>query len=467
MALVTEREKGAHLLRRFGLGASEAELNFYLQGGLKGAINKLVDYESIDEGFNLDITSLTNAKNKVQMPGVVGWWILRILQTQHPLQEKMTLFWHDHFATSADKVKAPMSMYLQNEILRRNAVGNFGTMLSEVSKDPAMIVWLDNEYNVKGKANENFAREVMELFTLGIGHYTEKDIQESARAYTGWSLQRPRGVTKDETDQRKLAPEFVFRPRFHDDGDKVFFGQRGNFSGDDILAMLCKMPRTAEYISHKMWEFFAYRDPEPDVIRRISSEFHQSNLDIKTLLRSIMNSPEFYSAKAERAIYKNPVDFTITTARQLGLGSLMNQTLGQGDVRKLGPVSQINTSMKGMGMQLLYPPDVAGWDQGASWITTATMVERISWAERLFPSANERGLMRFLAYPLFSQNPTPSGVANKLVSLFDAPLPPSKLENLAAAAERVSKGTINESNANLVAQTVTKLIFASPEFQFC
>ncbi len=467
MALETDRDKGAHLLRRFGLGASESELNFYMKDGLKGAINKLVDYESIDEGFNLDIASLENGKNKVQMPGVVGWWIMRILQTQHPLQEKMTLFWHDHFATSADKVKAPMSMYLQNEIMRRNAVGNFGTMLHEVSKDPAMIVWLDNEYNVKGKANENFAREVMELFTLGIGHYTEKDIQESARAYTGWGLQRPRGVSKDETDPRKTAPEFVFRERLHDDGDKTFFGKRGEFTGDDILNMLCQMPRTAEYIAHKMWEFFAYRDPEPEIIARVSQDFHQSNLDIKTLLRSIMTAPEFYSDKARRAVYKTPVDFTITTARQLGLGSLMNQIPNQAGVRKLGPVAQINTSMKGMGMQLLYPPDVAGWDQGPAWITTATMVERISWAERLFPAPGQRGLMQFQAYPLFAQDPTSTGAANKLVSLFDAPLPPSKVAKLVEAANKVCGGRIDESNANATAQHVTKLIFASPEFQFC
>jgi len=467
MALETEREKGAHLLRRFGLGASEAELNFYLQGGLKGAIDKLVNYESIDEGFNLDIASLENGKNKVQMPLVVGWWISRILQTQHPLQEKMTLFWHDHFATSADKVKAPMSMYLQNEILRRNAVGNFGTMLTEVSKDPAMIVWLDNEYNVKGKANENFAREVMELFTLGIGHYSEKDIQESARAYTGWSLQRPRGVTKDEADPRKLAPEFVFRERLHDDGEKVFFGKKGEFTGDDILGMLCKMPRTAEYITQKMWEYFAYTDPEPTLIARISQEFHQSNLDIKTLLRAIMTSPEFYSDKAYRSIYKSPVDFAITTARQLGLGGLMKQTPDQVGPRKLGPVALINTSLKGMGMQLLYPPDVAGWDQGPAWITTATMVERISWAERLFPEPNERGLMRFQAYPLFASDPTANGAAKKLVSLFDAPLPAYKVAKLADAAQKVCRGRIDDSNANATAQAVTKLIFACPEFQFC
>lgn len=464
MGYLTDREKCAHLLRRFGLGASEAELDYYLQGGLRGAADRLVNYDATNEGFDLPIEALAGPKNRVAIPAVIGWWILRLIQTRRPLQEKMTLFWHNHFATSAEKVKVPLNMHQQNEIFRRNAVGNFRTLLSEVSKDPAMIVWLDNEYNVAGKPNENFAREVMELFTLGIGHYTEKDIQESARAYTGWTLKRSAAA---QPGQQKA--EFVFRPRLHDSGQKVFFGRQGQFDGDDILNMLCDNPRTAEYIAHKMWEFFVYRDPEPEVIARVAGDFRKSGLDIKTLIFSIIDSPEFYSDKAFRAIYKNPVEFSVATARELGLGAFFAPTGNdpQAIRGKLGPMNAINRSLKGMGMQLMYPPDVAGWDQGQAWITSATMVERIGWAERLFGGGKTAPISRYSAYGLFAQDPSPEGVARKLVSIFDAPLSEAKVAQLADAARRISGGTIDESNANRTAATVSKLIFASPEFQFC
>src|SRR5579862_1345225 len=191
MALQTERQKGAHLLRRFGLGASEAELDYYLKdGGLNGAIEKLLNYENTDEGFKLDVDSFRNGKNNnINPQSVAVWWTARMLITQRPLQEKMTLFWHNHFATSGEKVTPGSMMYVQNDLLRQYATGNFREMLMAVSKDPAMLFWLDNQYNVKGKPNENFAREVMELFTLGIGNYTEQDIREGARAFTGWSIQ--------------------------------------------------------------------------------------------------------------------------------------------------------------------------------------------------------------------------------------------------------------------------------------
>ena len=240
-----------------------------------------------------------------------------------------------------------------------------------------------------------------------------------------------------------------------------------NFSGDDILDMLCKMPRTAEFITHKMWSFFAYRNPEPELIQRLAGEFHRSSLDIKTLLRAMMTAPEFYSDKAHRSIYKNPVDFALTTARQLGLGALVAESTPQSGagVRRLGPVVQINQAMKGMGMQLMYPPDVAGWDQGQAWITTATMVERIGWADRLFGS--QRVLIPFDTYSLFAGDPTPIGVARTLVSIFDAPLPESKVEALIAAAEKACEGRLTSANARETARAVCRLIFAAPEFQFC
>jgi len=283
MKFKSEREKVAHLLRRFGLGASEAEVDFYSRGGLKSAIDLLLNYGEIDEGFDLPITKFQQGpQNRVNMIGVQAWWVARLMSTRRPLQEKMTLFWHNHFATSGAKVVRPLLMYQQNEVLRQNATGRFQNLLLQVSQDPAMLLWLDNEYNVKGKPNENFAREVMELFTLGIGHYTEKDIQESARAFTGWGYRPLRPV--DKTAPQVSAAEFVFRAKDHDDGIKSFLDNKGNFNGDEIIGILCGNPRTSRFLTRKIWEWFVYPKPEDATIEHFASDFYQHGLDIKRLL---------------------------------------------------------------------------------------------------------------------------------------------------------------------------------------
>lgn len=470
MALSTEREKGAHLLRRFALGASEAELDYYMKDGLSGAIDKLLDYEKYDEGFDFDVEKLQGKNGQLRPQQVGVWWTLRMVATQRPLQEKMTLFWHDHFATSGEKVQGGPLMYAQNEILRRNATGNFRTMLMEVSQDPAMLFWLDNQYNVKGHPNENFAREVMELFTLGIGNYTEKDIQESARAFTGWSIGRRNGADlKNPNGLKNANAIYTFRPNLHDNGDKSFLGVNGNLTGEDVLNHLCDLPRTAEYLTAKIWSWFAYPDPEPALVSRIAGKFRSSNLDIKALLRAIMTSPEFYSPKADRTVYKCPVDFSVVTLRQLGVAQAMAEVLRDPDAAVgrggFAPIQSTYTSMKSMGMQLLYPPDVSGWDGGPSWITSATMMERIMWGNRLFGQAKSGIQLRYPAYGLFTADPTPAGVAKKLVSIFDAPIPSYKMPKLTEAAQLACNGRLTAQNANVTAAAVTRLIFAAPEFQ--
>jgi len=470
MALTTEREKAAHLLRRFALGASEAELDYYVKDGLSGAIDKLLNYENVDEGFNVDVEKFANNKNGQLRPQAVGaWWTLRMIATQRPLQEKMTLFWHDHFATSGEKVQGGPLMYTQNEILRKNATGSFRDLLMETSKDPAMLFWLDNQYNVKGHPNENFAREVMELFTLGIGNYTEHDIQEGARAFTGWSIARRNGRDVDPNKGVKNGnASFIERPALHDSGDKTYLGINGNLTGEDVLNHLCDMPRTAEYITWKIWNWFVYPDPEPEVISRVAAKFRADNLSIKTLLRTIMTSPEFYSNKAERGIYKCPVDFTVVSLRQLGVAQAMAEALNDAPdnlLRGIAPIQSAYLSMKNMGMQLLFPPDVSGWDGGQSWITSATMMERITWGSRLFGQAKTGPQLRYPSYGLFQADASPQGIAKKLVSIFDAPIPSFKMPMLVEAAQKASGGRLTPQNANATAAAVTKLIFAAPEFQ--
>jgi uncharacterized protein (DUF1800 family) len=466
----TEREKGAHLLRRFGLGASEAELDYYLQGGLNGAVEKLLGYEKTPEVLELDLRRFAQRdNNRVNMVGVQSWWTLKLITTRRPLLEKMTLFWHDHFATSASKVNQPPFMYQQNELLRRGATGSFRDLLLSVSQDPAMLFWLDNQYNVKGKPNENFAREIMELFTLGIGNYTEKDVQEAARAFTGWTYRRTGGA--NALMEGKPSAEFLFRRNLHDADPKTVLGTTKSLSGEDVIDMLCDHPQTAKYITTKLWEWFAYPKPEKPVIDRLAGRFRTSELNIGALLRDIMTAPEFYSDKAYRAVVKNPVDFVVPTLRQAGLGESLAAVLATGeDIPPLarGAIGAVQQTTRAMGMMLLFPPDVDGWPGGDSWISSATMVERIAWGERLFgQSAGGRRLqVRAQAFPLFSQDPSPEGAVRRLLAIFDAPLPESKIPPLVAAAKSAAGGAITQRNANAVAGKVCRLIFGSPEFQF-
>jgi len=313
-----------------------------------------------------------------------------------------------------------------------------------VSKDPAMLLWLDNQFNVKGHPNENFAREVMELFTLGIGHYTEQDIRESARAFTGWGY-GGKGKKQPKNLKNVKNAVFVEHEAEHDDGTKEFLGKSGNFDGDDIIGILCGNPQTAKFLTAKLWRWFVYPDPEPALVDRFADAFFRTGLDTKALLRAVMESPEFYSDKAERAIFKNPVDFAVVTARQLGYGAqALTDDNYQGSV-KLATALRISSA----------------------WISTATLMERIRWAQVLFDRAQVAVKKRQFtlgvdASPLFAHDSTPEGAAKRLASIFDADLPKDRLGRLAEAAKSASSG-----DANDVASAVARLIFASPEFQFC
>jgi len=459
MGFADDRSRCAHLLRRFGLGASEAEVNFYGDNGVEAAVDKLLAYESEDEGLSVDVNLLRNEKGNLSPASVGIWWTARLLTTRRPLQERMTLFWHDHFATSGSKVGAGQLLAQQNETFRKNAVAPFHTILEEASKDPAMILWLDNQQNVRGHANENFAREVMELFTLGIGNYTEKDVQEGARAFTGWSLVRDGGA--------QGPAEFVFRRARHDPAGKTYLGQSGNFDGDDILAILCSQPRIATYLTAKIWDWFVWPKPKPETIAPFVARFRASNLDVKSLLRDIMISKEFYSEKAQRAIVKSPVDVCIATSRQLGIGQQLRTNLATAtDATTLkpaiAPAAVTYQAMKSMGMWLLYPPDVHGWDNGKAWITSQTMVTRMGWADKLF--GNRPG-GQYPAMFLFQTDSTPDGVVHAILSLFDARVTAEHRSILLSAATKSMGGELTSENANEVAKQVSTLLFASPEFQ--
>lgn len=489
--VLTEQEKIAHLLRRFGFGASEAEMTYYGKNGLAGAINALLDYEKIEDVCQVDPLAFSNGKNVVNLRVIQNLFAMRLIGTMRPLEEKMTLFWHNHFAVSSAKVENAFVMYNHVNTLRTYAMGKFGVLLEAVSKDPGMIYYLDGQENVAEKPNENFAREVMELFTLGIGNYTEKDVQESARCYTGWSYGR--GLRANDTAPRR-GDVFRFFLARHDQGTKTVLGETGNLNGEEMLMLLCKQKQTSRFITKKLWSWFAYEDPEPELIDKLAAKFYASNLDIKSLVRSVMEAPEFYSEKAFKKVIKNPVDFTISTIRQLGMGQVMLQRMKEGIespqvneqnglniplVRAMSPAQTAFISSKSMGMELMAPPDVSGWRNGAYWITSATMVERMKWADKLFaggppgtnqsvsnPLGGNRGpQVGMNAFPLFSSDPTPAGAVKALLSVFDLTLPASKVAGLVETAEKESGPRIEFRNANAVARSVCKLLFSTPEFQ--
>jgi len=470
MGMRTEEQKIAHLLRRFAFGASEAEMEYYSPGGLSGAINRLLNYTSVDEGFPIKPEDFQNDQGNLNLRAAQVWWYFRLVGTSHPLEQKMTIFWHDHFATSAQKVDSPYAMLGHIDALRSHAVGPFQDLLLAVSKDPGMLYWLDNHENVKGKPNENFAREIMELFTLGIGHYSEKDVQEAARAFTGWTIGVRRGQRVVPAGMRipPRGPQFLYIPARHDDGEKTILGNRGTFNGEDVVGILVGNPQTARYITKKLWEWFVYPNPEPKMIEDLAMKWRNSGMVIKDILRWIMESPEFYSDRAYRAVIKNPADFVIPIMRQIGLGqAAVNRLQTNPGIRGAGGLlAPLVTSTKAMGMELMYPPDVDGWVSGQSWISTATMVERIKFANVVFPP-RQGGNPLMPAFPLFAENPTSRGVVDRLISLFDAEFAEEKIVQLVEAADKVCNNRVDNRNASPTANAVARLMFGAPEFQFC
>ena len=285
-----------------------------------------------------------------------AWWVQEMLVTPSPLTERMTLFWHNHFVSAQPKVRVAQLMYRQNVTLRAHATGNFGALLHAIARDPAMLVYLDGAQNRKSAPNENFAREVMELFTLGEGHYTEQDIKEAARAFTGWSLDRETG-------------QFANRPRAHDGGSKTVFGKTGPFDGDAVLDLLLARPETARHVTAKLWREFVSPDPEPDEVQRIAARFRAANYDIKVALSELLLCDAFYARTNRGVLVKSPVEFVVGTLRSLDLRP--EQSL------------PFAIAAAGMGQNLLSPPNVKGWPGGEAWINATTLLARKQFVDRL------------------------------------------------------------------------------------
>lgn len=339
----------SHLIRRAGFGATPQEMRRYLQIGYDQLLDELLHPEKSDNSaletqlsaLNLDFTKLADIQR---------WWLYRMCFTRCPLQEKLTLFWHGHFATSNKKVNSAFAMYIQNLSFRKYGLGDFQQLLLTISKDPAMIIWLDNQQNKKGKPNENYGREIMELFTIGIGNYNENDVKEAARAFTGWHTN---------------IVAYKLNIKQHDGDKKVFLGQRGNWDGEDIVRILAEQPATGYFLARKLIRFFVMDDPPGSMVKRVAEQYAESDRDIRQVMRAIFTDKNFLSKKAYHSKIKSPVELAVGTVKTLQVKQLDESLPGQ---------------IERMGQSLFQPPNVKGWDGGKVWISSDKMMARFNFA---------------------------------------------------------------------------------------
>ncbi|KPL22109.1 MAG: hypothetical protein AMJ75_08710 [Phycisphaerae bacterium SM1_79] len=349
-----------HLYRRAAFGAGWEQLQQALSDGPQRTIDKLLRPKSKATQFNRtydDYEAVTGSVDQLR-----AWWLRRMIQTPYPLLEKMTLFWHSYFATNATEVKNARLMQQQIRLLRSQALGSFRTLLEGISQDPAMLIWLGAEANRKARPNENFARALMENFTLGPGHYTAKDLQEASRAFTGWFV---------------LRSKLRYIPREHDDNEKQILGRKGNFTRDDVLRIILEQPATSRRIVRKLYRWLISETelPEEDLIAPLAKSF-ADGYNILNLVEIMLRSNLFFSAAAYRRRIKGPVEFAIGIVNALE-GSIST--------------TQLANDLTDLGQDLYNPPTIKGWAGGMHWINSTAIVARQNLASALLQGKGPYG----------------------------------------------------------------------------
>lgn len=373
--------RAAHLLGRAGFGATPAEITAAAQRPPEEVVAQLLDFDQAtapaqppaftkekdaelkpERRYPLKGLSEVERKKRQQemrrteqehLRELRAWWLDQMRYSRHPLQEKLTLFWHGHWASSAEKVRSAYAMWSQNRTLRGYAAGNFRQMTVALSQDPAMLVYLDNAQSRAAHPNENYARELMELFTLGIGNYTEDDIKNAARAFTGWTVHPDR-------------IQFSERLAMHDSGQKTFMGRTGTFTARDIIDIVLEQPAAAPYIARKLWVFFASENPDPKLVEALANVLRENKWELKPMLSKLFTSREFHDAAVIRTQIKSPVQWLIGTTRTLDI--------------PLPDVDVCTGILHQLGQDLFAPPSVKGWDGGYAWITTNSLFNRYNFA---------------------------------------------------------------------------------------
>ncbi len=444
-----------HLLRRAGFGAAPGDLEVYNRLGITGAADRLLNFQNIPNttldqklaDANFDFSTIQDQQR---------WWLTRMVYSAHPLEEKMTLFWSGLLTSSYRKVGGKQGFPLiqqQNDFLRKNAFGRFDDLLSGITIDPAMLIWLDGLNSRKGMPNENFAREEMELFSMGIGNYTQQDIEQSARALTGWTI-----------DRQTLKA--VFRPQFHDNGTKTFLGQTGTFDYKDIARIICANPATPKFLARRMWRFFAYENPSDADLQPLINAYNSSNHNIGAMMRALLTSPAFYSTQAYRARIKSPVEFLVGAFRNLGLNGLEQANRG------------VLGALVVMGQELFDPPNVAGWpgDQAsAGWINTGAWMTRVNLVNSLVAlMANTPSFAQHLESDMQSQHiDSPARFVDYvLLQLVDGQMDSTRRQMLVeylTSNAKAGGGTLRLSGGQTLAGNAVRglyyLVMSMPEYQ--
>lgn len=357
--LNNRRQEAAHLLRRVGFGPKSLdEINQIASFSHQEAVASLMEFNPEETVVKFDLANRLLAKKPIStdwdQSDLQQSWLELMLQTDYPLQEKMALFWHGHFTSSIDKVGDGQLMVDQNLYFRHHGLGNFEKMVRDISRDPAMLIYLDSVNNSRENPNENYARELMELFTLGLGNYTEQDIREAARAFTGFRYE-------DNESPGPNHPQIVFDRELHDYTIKTFMGVSGDLDADAIISIILKRREVSYYIACKLWEYLVYPEPGVDLVKELGDLFYDSGYDIRKLVEAILLNPEFLSPRAYRALVKSPVELLVGSLRTLGVKQLESDPLFV------------------MGQSLFAPPNVKGWAGGRHWINSATFLARVNY----------------------------------------------------------------------------------------
>lgn len=343
----------SHLLRRGGFQPSAEEIKVALDAGPAATADRLVrGGEETSRAKELDDIG-DSVKHAESIDSVRGWWLKRMVRTSRPLYARMSVFWHNHFATSNEKVQSAPLMMRQLDTIQTHALGKFEDLLLAMSRDPAMIIWLDGDSNIKGRPNENYARELFELFSLGVGHYTEKDIKEAARAFTGW---------------HQRQGEFRFFERDHDTSSKSVLGSSGNFGGEDVVKLAVQHPACSRFLATKLLQEFLTPDPAPPLVEAMAGRLRETQLDVGESLRTLLSSKAMFDVRYRRARIKSPVEFVVGICRSL---------------ETRAPVRALIDSVNQMGQRLLEPPSVKGWNGHRAWINSSTTLLRLSGVQRL------------------------------------------------------------------------------------
>ncbi len=384
----------AHLLRRAGFGATREELEDYMAQGYEATVEALL-HPADPQNMPDDVIRRyhTDMAEMRELYSVAANWMYRMITTRCPLEEKLALFWHGLFATGYSKLNQARSLLNQIEMFRRHGLGPFPALLVELSKDPAMIIWLDNNDNHKEAINENYGRELLELFSMGIGHYTEQDVKECARAFTGWTLGNAEYMaTRASKDSiwpySRIAWHFEYRDDDHDDGEKTFLGETGRFNGEDIINIIVRQEATARFVSTRLFQFFAADEIDEAgeaAIEEMMQSYVDSGYDIRAVLRTLFNSDYFKSEKARFARVKGPVELVVGAVRLAG--SYRAPTFG---------ADQLARQSMYMGQGLLQPPSVEGWHEGAEWIDSGALVERVNFVGKELGNVKNPGVRRII-----------------------------------------------------------------------